>query len=74
MAQYSFIKVNGNILNPATPDAAVFLSTQLNIGDILSCEFKKVRNPIFHRKYFSLLNLGFDYWEPSGGAISPVER
>ena len=32
------------------------------------------RNPAFHRKFFALLNLGFEYWEPTGGAISSNER
>lgn len=27
-----------------------------------------------HRKFFALLNLGFDYWQPSGGAISPADK
>ena len=73
MAQHSFIKSQGDYLVPATPDTQAFLAC-LKVGDVLSGEFKKVRNPAFHRKYFSLLNLGFEYWEPSGGAISPVER
>ena len=30
-------------------------------------DFKLVRNPAFHRRYFALLNLGFEYWEPTGG-------
>ncbi|VTP62125.1 Protein of uncharacterised function (DUF1367) [Serratia rubidaea] len=30
--------------------------------------------PAFHRKLFSLLNLGFDYWQPTGGAISPTDK
>lgn len=31
-------------------------------------------NPAFHRRFFALLNLGFEYWEPTGGAISSNER
>ncbi|CDG20918.1 conserved protein of unknown function [Xenorhabdus poinarii G6] len=41
---------------------------------MLQADFKKVRNPRFHRKYFALLNLGFEYWEPVGGTISPEEK
>ncbi|TKI06391.1 DUF1367 family protein [Martelella alba] len=73
MAQHSFIHIQGGYLAPATPDSKAFLA-RLKIGDVLSGEFKKVRNPAFHRKYFSLLNLGFDYWEPTGGTISPAEK
>lgn len=74
MAYYAFIKSLGNSLIPATPDTTIFIQSSMKLGEVLVGEFKKVRNPIFHRKYFSLLSLGFDYWEPSGGAISPVER
>ncbi|MGF1761688.1 DUF1367 family protein [Photobacterium sagamiensis] len=44
------------------------------VGAVIECSFKTVRNPIFHRKYFALLNLGFDYWIPKGGTVSPSER
>ena len=27
-------------------------------------DFRKIRNILFHRKYFALLNIGFDNWEP----------
>ncbi|MCV5513447.1 DUF1367 family protein, partial [Escherichia coli] len=43
-------------------------------GSVLEADFKLVRNPAFHRRYFALLNLGFEYWEPTGGAISSNER
>ncbi len=33
-------------------------------GDIVRGSFRKVRNPQFHRKFFALLNLAFEYWEP----------
>ena len=41
---------------------------------MLVAEFRQVRNPAFHRRFFALLNLGFEYWEPTGGAISSNER
>ncbi len=44
------------------------------MGGILYADFKQARNPAFHRKFFALLNLGFDYWHPSGGAISPADK
>lgn len=36
--------------------------------------YRLVRNPAFHRRFFALLNLGFEYWEPTGGAISANEQ
>ncbi len=74
MAQYSFVKSAGNLLVPATPDAIEFLKTKVKIGAVLYADFSQARNPAFHRKYFSLLNLGFQCWEPTGGAISPTDK
>ncbi|AIR71454.1 DUF1367 family protein [Dickeya fangzhongdai] len=73
MAQLSLVKSPGGILVPSTPDTREYLN-RLAVGAVICCEFKKARNPAFHRKYFSLLGLGFDYWEPAGGAISQSER
>ncbi|EOG1814431.1 DUF1367 family protein, partial [Klebsiella pneumoniae] len=74
MAQYSFVKAPGGVLIPATPDAREFLEKKVRMGGILYADFKQARNPAFHRKFFALLNLGFDYWQPSGGAISPADK
>ncbi|MEQ5186793.1 DUF1367 family protein, partial [Providencia alcalifaciens] len=51
-----------------------FLHSKIKCGDVLSANFKKARNPRFHRKYFALLDLGYEYWEPVGGTISPEEK
>ena len=32
--------------------------------DVIHADFKKARNPKFHRKGMSLLTLAFEYWEP----------
>lgn len=74
MAQYSFYKSQGGILVPATPDTADFVTKKLKLGAVVTGEFKRARNPGLHRKFFSLLNLGFEYWTPTGGAVSTFER
>ncbi|MBG2888675.1 DUF1367 family protein [Proteus mirabilis] len=74
MAQHSFIKMSNDTLVPANPVTRDFLHSKIKCGDVLSANFKKARNPRFHRKYFSLLNLGYEYWEPVGGTISPEEK
>lgn len=74
MAQLSFIKTSHDTLTPATPEVRDFLHNKIKLGAVISADFKRVRNPKFHRKYFSLLNLGFEYWTPTGGAISPEEK
>ena len=74
MAQLQLIKQSANILIPATPETSDFLQSKCKLGAVLVVDFKQVRNPAFHRRFFALLNLGFEYWEPTGGAISSNER
>ncbi|MCM8724450.1 DUF1367 family protein [Enterobacter hormaechei] len=62
------------MLIPATPETRDILQSKTRLGDILVAEFRRLRNPAFHRRFFALLNLGFEYWEPTGGAISSNER
>lgn len=74
MAQLQLIKHSSNILIPATPETSDFLQSKCKLGTVLVADFKQVRNPAFHRRFFALLNLGFEYWEPTGGAVSSNER
>lgn len=74
MAQLQLIKQSSGILIPATPETSDFLQSKIKLGAVLVADFKQVRNPAFHRRFFALLNLGFEYWEPTGGAISSNER
>ncbi|WP_284973888.1 DUF1367 family protein [Atlantibacter hermannii] len=74
MAQLQLIKQSSGVLIPATPETSDFLHSKCKLGAVLAADFKLVRNPAFHRKFFALLNLGFEYWEPTGGAISSNER
>ncbi len=43
-------------------------SSKVKMGGIIHGPFAQMRNVRFHRKFFALLNLAFDYWEP--GEIS----
>ena len=74
MAHLHLIKQSQGILIPATQETSEFLQSKCRLGAVLEADYKLVRNPAFHRRYFALLNLGFDYWEPTGGAISSIER
>lgn len=33
-------------------------------GQYIHGNFRKLRDPVKHRKFFALLNLAFDWWEP----------
>jgi len=37
---------------------------KLKMGQVIHGDFKKVRNYRFLKKYFALLNIAFDNWEP----------
>ncbi|PSU69826.1 hypothetical protein C9J22_13185 [Photobacterium phosphoreum] len=73
MAKIALVKTQGGALVPLTDDDKNFIDKK-RVGTVLECDFKTLRNPMFHRKYFALLNLGFDYWNPTGGTVSPAER
>lgn len=36
-------------------------------GELVRAKVSRVRNPKFHRKFFAMLDLGFDAWEPPAG-------
>lgn len=72
--ELQLIKQSPGILIPANPETSEILQSKIKLGAVLVAEFKQVRNPAFHRLFFALLNLGFEYWEPTGGAISSNER
>lgn len=72
--ELQLIKQSAGILIPASPETSDILHSKIKLGAVLVAEFRQVRNPAFHRRFFALLNLGFEYWEPTGGAISSNER
>lgn len=73
MAELRLIKQAGSLLAPAT-QADIDILNALPIGAFLEVTATSKRNPRFHRKFFSLLNLGFDYWTPLSVSLSQVER
>jgi len=50
-------------LLPTDPDSQKWYN-KIKFGNHVHADFKEYRNPAFHRKYFALLNIGFDNWEP----------
>lgn len=73
MAQIQLLKTSSTTLTPATPEASAFLQ-RFKIGAWLNCDVRQARNLLFHRRFFALLNLGFEYWTPAGGTITPAEK
>lgn len=50
-------------LIPVDANAIKWFS-KIKIGEVVSADFKRVRSYKFLKKYFALLNLAFDSWEP----------
>ena len=48
---------------PADPDTEVWYKKR-KFGEVVQGEFKTIRNYEFLKKFFALLNVGFDNWEP----------
>jgi len=48
---------------PATPETQEW-ANKVKTGGIVKGKFTQTRNAAFHRKYFALLNIAFDHWEP----------
>lgn len=72
MAKLSFIHAGGGLV-PADPNTKEYIE-KLKHGEILSGEFKKTRNGKFHRKYFALLWVGFEIWQPDYDESDPAFR
>ena len=48
---------------PADPNTQEW-ANKIKIGQVVHSDFKKVRNYKFHKKYFALLAVAYDNWEP----------
>jgi len=74
MAQLiQLVKSAPTILTPATIEASDFLQ-RVKLGEWIQAEFRRVRNYQYHKRFFKLLQFGFDYWTPTGGALTLPER
>lgn len=62
MTQLSLMKTASGYVPATDQDADIVVKHRY--GDIIQADFKKMRNPKFHRKFFALLNIGFNEWEP----------
>ena len=57
----SLLKSLGGLV-PADPDSDAKYR-KIKAGSVIIAETKEVRNPLFMRKYFALLKVGFENWE-----------
>ena len=57
-------KIVGGWLAPVDEEAERYIA-KLKIGEPARVTIKRVRNYRFHCKYFALVTLAFEHWEPS---------
>lgn len=72
MPELTFIKTSAGLVPQTECDKEAF--DKWKIGGVISGKFSQVRNPKFHRRFFGLLNLAFDYYEPSSGVLTDDEK
>ncbi len=63
MTQIALVKHPSGGLMPADPQSEAYVR-RIKVGEGLVMEAKIRRNLRFHRKFFALLNLAFESWEP----------
>lgn len=56
-------KVPGALLIPDDQESSEALK-KMKTGDVIAVEWHHPRNYNFHKKFFAMLKLGFDSWEP----------
>ena len=71
MAKVNLVR-QGRSFAPATEQDEELLK-RVRTGEVIACEFTKPRNPAYHRKFFALLNLAYEYWVPDGGLMPQQE-
>lgn len=72
MAELALIRTTHGLV-PAT-EADRELVQKWKAGQVIRGKFARMRNARFHRKFFSMLELAFDYWEPVGGLVPRQEK
>lgn len=62
MAEVQMVKHGGGLRPANEVDADVL--AKIKTGALVLADIKQPRNPRFHRKFFALLNLAYEYWNP----------
>lgn len=71
MADLALVRTANGLVGATDADRE--LIAKIKYGATVHGDFKKMRNAKFHGKFFALLALAFDYWEPVGGLIPRQE-
>lgn len=71
MADIALVKTERGLAPATEADKETIQSWK--VGQVVHGKFARMRNAAFHRKFFALLKLAFDYWEPAGGLVPRQE-
>lgn len=71
MADLALIKTASGLV-PAT-DADREAVQKWRTGQVIHGKFTRMRNARFHGKFFAMLDLAWEYWEPKGGLVPRQE-
>lgn len=71
MADLALIRTTQGLV-PAT-EADREVTQKWKLGQVVHGKFTRMRNAKFHGKFFSMLDLAWEYWEPVGGLVPRQE-
>ncbi|MBP0943109.1 DUF1367 family protein [Pseudomonas alliivorans] len=71
MSEVALIRTAHGLLPATEADREQFQKWKL--GQVIHGKFARMRNPRFHGKFFAMLDLAWDYWEPVGGLVPRQE-
>lgn len=71
MADLALVRTANGLVGATEADREII--SKLKHGATVRGDFKKMRNPRLHGKFFAMLDLAWEYWEPVGGLIPRQE-
>lgn len=71
MADLALVRTANGLVGATEADRELISKTK--IGNTIHGDFKRMRNAALHGKFFSLIDLAYQYWEPTGGLIPRQE-
>lgn len=72
MAEVNFIKTSTGLVPVSDADKEIY--NKWKLGRVICGKFTQSRNYKYHKRFFGLLNLAFDYYQPSSGVLTNDEK
>lgn len=65
MADMTFIVMPHKVLCPADPETEQRID-RMAAGEVIRGDYKKMRNYLNHKRFFALMKIAYEAWEPTG--------